>query len=312
VFHVQTEDSGPVNPRIFTHLYFGGTILASKRHEYDGAAAPEVVRALMQSQHKSILKDLKHGRHDAQLLRFFESRGETLEPVSGAPSADDLPDEMLPDATTPSPGAGKPAAAVAAPNPPPLVTPLPEGFGDLPAPAPRALDEAAAQAVLAGLPLAQQAADARRSGTPALGSVVRVERIKGIGTPTPTPVTTARPRRPAPSIPYVVQEGSHPVVAEAAPSPGATTPGAGPAMLSPAPVVVPPLTPPAPLVPGSPEHAPVTASLTAAALGATPTETVNREDSQSLDEVIMAYLSRGVGGGEGGPQDKAGKAGKIG
>ena len=29
-------------------------------------------------------------------------------------------------------------------------------------------------------------------------------------------------------------------------------------------------------------------------VGATPETAVNREDSQSLDEVIMAYLSRGV------------------
>ena len=81
VFHVQTEESGPGNPRIFTHLYFGGTILASKRHEYDPAAAPDIVRGLMQSQHKSILRDLKSGRHDAQLLQFFAARGEVLEPA---------------------------------------------------------------------------------------------------------------------------------------------------------------------------------------------------------------------------------------
>src|ERR1051326_2938636 len=26
IFHVQTEDSGPANPRLFTHLYYEGTI----------------------------------------------------------------------------------------------------------------------------------------------------------------------------------------------------------------------------------------------------------------------------------------------
>ncbi len=59
IFHVQTEDSGPTNPHLFTHLYYEGTILASKRLEYDRDSAEDVVRGLMQSQHKAILKDLK-------------------------------------------------------------------------------------------------------------------------------------------------------------------------------------------------------------------------------------------------------------
>src|SRR5688500_15002834 len=79
IFHIQSEDSGPQNPRLFTHLYFGGTILASKKHEYDPAAPEDVVRALMQSQHKSILKELKAGKHDDRIIRFFTARGESLE-----------------------------------------------------------------------------------------------------------------------------------------------------------------------------------------------------------------------------------------
>src|SRR5688572_4427911 len=79
IFHVQTEDSGPTNPRIFTHLYFAGTILASKKHEYDPSAPEDLVRALMQSQHKSILKELKSAAHDERIVRFFAARGETLD-----------------------------------------------------------------------------------------------------------------------------------------------------------------------------------------------------------------------------------------
>ena len=91
IFHVQTEDSGPVNPRIFTHLYFGGTILASKKHEYDPAAPEDVVRALMQSQHKSILKELKSARHDDRITTFFAARGEQLDgAVTAAVDALDL------------------------------------------------------------------------------------------------------------------------------------------------------------------------------------------------------------------------------
>src|SRR4051812_34545366 len=76
IYHVQTEDSGPTNPRLFTHLYFEGTILASKRHEYDGNSSEEVVRGLMQGQHKSILKDLKQSQLDEKLTGFFSRRGE--------------------------------------------------------------------------------------------------------------------------------------------------------------------------------------------------------------------------------------------
>ena len=35
LYHVQTEDSGVNNPHIFTHLFHGGTILASHRSDYD-------------------------------------------------------------------------------------------------------------------------------------------------------------------------------------------------------------------------------------------------------------------------------------
>src|SRR5262245_27776084 len=79
IYHVQTEESGPGNPRLFTHLHYEGTILASKRHEYDPAAAEDVVRGLMQGQHKSILKDLKQASLDDKLSGFFARRGELLE-----------------------------------------------------------------------------------------------------------------------------------------------------------------------------------------------------------------------------------------
>lgn len=289
VFHVQTEDSGPVNPRIFTHLYFGGTILASKRHEYDAAAAPEVVRALMQSQHKSILKDLKNGRHDAQLGKFFESRGEKLDAAgSAAPrGVQHVADVLAAEKTPPPiavPTAPAPVAAAATPAAPARAR-FSESFEDeptnpdeprlpLPVAAPPAIVEgprlSARPAVPAGAtpPPISRSTPAPRS-TPALGSPVVASRIIPLGsTPTPTPVAVQRARRPAPSIPYVVQEGSHPV-APRTPEP------APPVPLAPAPVTL------------------ETAPMTAAQVGATPNQPATREDSQSLDEVIMAYLSRG-------------------
>jgi hypothetical protein len=86
IFHVQTEDSGPGNPHMFTHLYCEGTILATKRHQYDPEAPDEVVRALMQGQHRAILKELKAAAYDERIERFFAARGEALLPDTPAPA----------------------------------------------------------------------------------------------------------------------------------------------------------------------------------------------------------------------------------
>ncbi len=71
VFHIQTEDSGVNNPHIFTHLFNGGVILSSCKLTYDADSAVEVVKALMQAQHKRMLKDLKKGVFDAKISEFF-------------------------------------------------------------------------------------------------------------------------------------------------------------------------------------------------------------------------------------------------
>jgi hypothetical protein len=47
LYHVQTEDSGVGKPHIFTHLFHGGTILASKKSDYDPESSEAPVRALM-------------------------------------------------------------------------------------------------------------------------------------------------------------------------------------------------------------------------------------------------------------------------
>lgn len=73
VYHVQTEDSGPGHSRIFTHLFFEGTIMASKRLDYGADELEDTVKSLMQSQHKAILKELKQGAFDAKIQGFFGS-----------------------------------------------------------------------------------------------------------------------------------------------------------------------------------------------------------------------------------------------
>src|SRR5687767_2844082 len=68
VYHVQTEDSGVKNPHIITHLFVGGNILASKKTSYsdilNAENLQEVVRELMEEQHKEMLRNLINGVYD--------------------------------------------------------------------------------------------------------------------------------------------------------------------------------------------------------------------------------------------------------
>ena len=67
-YHIQTEDSGLENPHIITHLFVGGNILASKKTSYADIVAAEnltqVVRELMEEQHKEMLRNLVNGVYD--------------------------------------------------------------------------------------------------------------------------------------------------------------------------------------------------------------------------------------------------------
>ncbi|MBT8492823.1 MAG: hypothetical protein KJO07_07160 [Deltaproteobacteria bacterium] len=82
VFHVQTEDSGVDHPHIFTHLFYGGVVLNTRKLDYDPESAEESVKALMQSQHKSILKLLKRGDFDAKITQYFGDNPD-LQPARG-------------------------------------------------------------------------------------------------------------------------------------------------------------------------------------------------------------------------------------
>jgi hypothetical protein len=136
-FHVQTEDSGQGYARLYTHLFYEGTILSSKKQEYDPEAPEDAVRALMQKLHKSMIKELTHKEHDARIGAFFIARGEpamledqkapVLVEVAPAPAG------AAPAAVAPAPAVQVAPAAVAvvapaaaAPAPaPPKMTPKP-------------------------------------------------------------------------------------------------------------------------------------------------------------------------------------------
>ncbi|MCA9674939.1 MAG: hypothetical protein KC464_07895, partial [Myxococcales bacterium] len=71
VFHVQTEDSGVSNPHVFTHLFHGGVILTTRKLVYDPSAADDSVKALMQAQHKAVLKDLRRHLFDEKIDQYL-------------------------------------------------------------------------------------------------------------------------------------------------------------------------------------------------------------------------------------------------
>jgi len=139
VFHVQTEDSGHGYARLHTHLFYEGTILSTKKQEYDPSAPEDAVRTLMQQLHKSMIKELKDGAHDTRIGNFFIARGEPpMLDDNGAPAVV-KPAPPPPEAPAAPPPAAVPVradklpatapimAAPAAPSPRPVVMVKPGG-----------------------------------------------------------------------------------------------------------------------------------------------------------------------------------------
>jgi len=127
VFHIQTEDSGPGYARLYTHLFYEGTILSSKKQEYDPESHESVVRAAMQKLHKMMIMELTHAEHDARIAAFFTARGEQAVLTDPAP----VPIVETPAAPVVMASAPAPAPAVVTVSPaparaaPPKVTPKP-------------------------------------------------------------------------------------------------------------------------------------------------------------------------------------------
>ncbi|MEZ4216349.1 MAG: hypothetical protein R3E88_07715 [Myxococcota bacterium] len=129
LFHVQTEDSGKANPHVITHLFHGGNIMASEKRDYSeqlaaGGNLEQVVRALMESQHKAMLKRLRAGEHDAVILErlgpeaFDAPSGEVQDPTDTAAAMTPESPTLPPEDETPAPpppaaGGARPAAAAA-------------------------------------------------------------------------------------------------------------------------------------------------------------------------------------------------------
>jgi len=71
IFHVQTEDSGQQSPHLFTHMFYGGVIISTRKLVYDAGAAEDAIKGLMQSQHKIVLRDLKRGVFDDKIDQYL-------------------------------------------------------------------------------------------------------------------------------------------------------------------------------------------------------------------------------------------------
>jgi hypothetical protein len=105
VYHVQTEDSGIANPHIITHLFVGGNIIASKRTSYANIVKAEriseIVRDLMEEQHKEMLRNLVSGLYDSVQTR----------PAAIRPEPTPAPAEVPPTSSDPGPKRAAPSAA---------------------------------------------------------------------------------------------------------------------------------------------------------------------------------------------------------
>ena len=97
LFHVQSEDSGRAHPHIITHLYHGGTIIFSEKSSYASHVnepnLEDVVRGLMEGQHKAVLKRLRAGDFNDAIR---ERLGEVLAPSDNDTKAKTKPSETSP------------------------------------------------------------------------------------------------------------------------------------------------------------------------------------------------------------------------
>jgi hypothetical protein len=123
VYHVQTEDSGLENPHVFTHLFFGGVVISTARAEYADIVQEEGheprVQKRMQEQHKSLMKRLRHGDFDDEIVTLFgQLEGDAEEAATPAPEsaaaptdADPATEEVIVAAEAEAEGESRPSAA---------------------------------------------------------------------------------------------------------------------------------------------------------------------------------------------------------
>ncbi|MEM8933731.1 MAG: hypothetical protein AAGE94_21250 [Acidobacteriota bacterium] len=75
VLHVQTEDKGTSNPLIESLIYYGGQVVVAKRGSYaellEGGKSDDDIMALMDHQHRTMIKAIQAGKFDDKIRAFL-------------------------------------------------------------------------------------------------------------------------------------------------------------------------------------------------------------------------------------------------
>jgi hypothetical protein len=266
VFHVQTEDSGPRNPVFVTHLFIGGTILATNKSSYaDVVQQPgfeDELRTRMQEQHKAMLRNLISGNMDHVIGHLWaDAAAPEASPADTAPLSPPPVLPVAPAVPPPPPPEARPAARV------PTIP-----VSGTPRVAPAHTSTVSTHAGSAGIP------------AEIVSPLPVGERVAPLSVPhapvAPRPAIPAQPVRPVlrgssvsapPQAPPLVAVAPRPSEGFASRSP--PTPAAAPAQAPPTPAVGGPI----PTYPGAPLG------------GANPFGGIVSD--KSLDDVILRYLA---------------------
>lgn len=87
VLHVQTEDKGQSNPCIESLIYYGGQVVVAKRESYaellHSGKGREEVTALMEHQHRTMMKAIQAGQFDDKIRLFVPDKamGKAVEAI---------------------------------------------------------------------------------------------------------------------------------------------------------------------------------------------------------------------------------------
>ena len=114
IFHIQTEDSGHDHPHIITLLFVKVNIISRKKKDYGDIMGfdrvEDVVRELMQEQHKLMLRELKDGKFDSYLGLKPPPQAAAVSPEATAPPPPAGPSAPPPPAAQPEEIEEKPAS----------------------------------------------------------------------------------------------------------------------------------------------------------------------------------------------------------
>lgn len=89
VLHVQTEDKGEGNPFIESLIYFGGQVVVAKRASYadklqTGQKIDVEVTALMEHQHRTMMKAIQAGKFDDKIRLFVPEKTRLHQPADSS------------------------------------------------------------------------------------------------------------------------------------------------------------------------------------------------------------------------------------